>query len=279
VFGVFEPTKEWWHILKQIGPPKWQWPVDAALAAQGSAIYNRPTKQGGCRDCHGIRPGEVRFLDVETWATTPLQDVGTDTKEYDILTWTATTGVLNGAEIPFITSPLKESDLAISVLTTSVLGSIIQNYVPFTATAQEAQTKQLERFRLPPALQDLKGAFHLPGQPSPRSKQSAPTTQYVFEARVMEGIWAAAPYLHNGSIPTLYDLLLPADQRPKAFKIGPAYDKVNVGLAIEQTKFDYTLDTTDCSDRNSGSSRCGHEFGTQLPPEEKKALLEYLKTL
>jgi hypothetical protein len=279
VFGVFEPTKEWWHILKQIGPPKWQWPVDAALAAQGSAIYNRPTEQGGCKDCHGIRPGEVRFLDVETWATTPLQDVGTDTKEYDILTWTATTGVLNGAEIPFITSPLKESDLAISVLTTSVLGSIIQNYVPFTATAQEAQTKQLERFRLPPALQDLKGAFHLPGQPSPRSKQSAPTTQYVFEARVMEGIWAAAPYLHNGSIPTLYDLLLPADQRPKAFKIGPAYDKVNVGLAIEQTKFDYTLDTTDCSDRNSGSSRCGHEFGTQLPPEEKKALLEYLKTL
>jgi hypothetical protein len=143
VFGVFEPTKEWWHILgvnylnnnsanfdgldkleglvKQIGPPKWPWPIDAALAARGSAIYNRPTTQGGCRDCHGIRPGEVRFLDVETWATTPLQDVGTDTKEYDILTWTATTGVLNGAEIPFITSPLKESDLAISVLTTSVL--------------------------------------------------------------------------------------------------------------------------------------------------------------
>jgi hypothetical protein len=187
--------------------------------------------------------------------------------------------VLKGAEIPFITFPLKESDLAISVLTTSVLGSIIQNYVPFTATAQELQTKQLERFRLPPALQDLKGAFHLPGQPNPGSKQGAPTPQYVFEARVMEGIWAAAPYLHNGSVPTLYDLLLPADQRPKAFKIGPAYDKVKVGLAIEQTKFDYTLSTTDCSDRNSGSSRCGHEFGTQLRPEEKKALLEYFKTL
>jgi hypothetical protein len=65
---------------------------------------------------------------------------------------------------------------------------------------------------------------------------------------------------------------------PKSFKIGPAYDKTKVGLAIEQTKFDYTLNTTDCSDRNSGNSRCGHEIGTQLPPEEKKALLEYLKT-
>jgi hypothetical protein len=247
-----------------------------ALAAQGSAIYNRPTKQGGCSDCHGIRPGEVRFLDVKHGRRRRYKTLEPTRKNTTFSL--GPTGVLNGAEIPF-TSPLKESDLAISVLTTSVLGSIIQNYVPFTATAQELQTKQLERFRLPPALQDLKGAFHLPGQPSPRSKQSAPTTQYVFEARVMEGIWAAAPYLHNGSVPTLYDLLQPADQRPKAFKIGPAYDKVKVGLAIEQTKFDYTLNTTDCSDRNSGNSRCGHEFGTQLPPEEKKALLEYLKTL
>jgi hypothetical protein len=52
-----------------------------------------------------------------------------------------------------------------------------------------------------------------------------------------------------------------------------------VGLASEQTKFDYTLNTTDCSARNSGDSRCGHEYGTQLPPDEKKALLEYLKKL
>jgi hypothetical protein len=59
----------------------------------------------------------------------------------------------------------------------------------------------------------------------------------------------------------------------KSFKIGPAYDKTKVGLAIEQTKFDYTLNTTDCSDRNSGNSRCGHDYGTQLPPEEKKACL------
>lgn len=301
VFAVFEPKKEWWHLLgvnylnnnsanfdglgkleglvKQIGAPKWPWAIDAALAEQGKAIYNRPTAQGGCGDCHAIRPGQVRFLDVQTWAT-PLQDVGTDTREYEILNWTAKTGVLKGAEIPFITSPLKESDLAISVLSTSVLGSIIQNYVPLTATTQETQAKQLERFRLPPALQDLKGAFHLPSQPSPSSKQAVPpTTQYVFEARVMEGIWAAAPYLHNGSVPTLNELLTPSSRRAHAFKIGPAYDTVNVGLAIEQTKFDYTLTTTDCSDRNSGNSRCGHEFGTQLPAAEKKALLEYLKTL
>src|SRR6185437_14643879 len=101
----------------------------------------------------------------------------------------------------------------------------------------------------------------------------------AYEARVLEGIWAAAPYLHNGSVPTLSELLKPAAERVSAFRIGPAYDIVNVGLAVEQTRFDYTLETTDCSDRNSGNSRCGHEFGTTLSADEKKASLEYLKTL
>ena len=55
---------------------------------------------------------------------------------------------------------------------------------------------------------------------------------------------------------------------------------MNIGLAVEQTQFDYTLTTTDCSRRlNSGHSNCGHEFGTSLTDAEKKALLEYLKTL
>ena len=109
--------------------------------------------------------------------------------------------------------------------------------------------------------------------------RTAPSAKGSYEARVLQGIWAAAPYLHNGSVPTLAELLKPSAERVKAFKIGPAYDIVNVGLAIEQTQFNYTLTTTDCSDRNSGNSRCGHEFGTQLMPDEKKALLEYLKTL
>ena len=64
-----------------------------------------------------------------------------------------------------------------------------------------------------------------------------------------------------------------------SFKIGPNYDVANVGLATEQTKFDPVLVTTDCTERDSGNSRCGHEFGTTLPEAEKRALLEYLKTL
>jgi len=63
------------------------------------------------------------------------------------------------------------------------------------------------------------------------------------------------------------------------FKIGPEYDPNTVGLAAEQTKFNFTLKTTDCSDRNSGNSRCGHDYGTTFTDKEKTALLEYLKKL
>jgi hypothetical protein len=77
----------------------------------------------------------------------------------------------------------------------------------------------------------------------------------------------------------LAELLKPAAERVATFQIGPAYDIEAVGLAAEQPASSSTLKTTDCSARNSGDSRCGHEYGVQLPPDDKKALLEYLKTL
>jgi hypothetical protein len=325
VFGVFAPTNDGFvvnylsdnsanfdgltkleDLLKQIGPPKWPWLLDTNLAAQGKAIYERPTAQGGCTACHGITPGTVRFFEVQTWAT-PIQDVGTDTREYDVMAWTANTGVLQGAFIPFVTDPLKTNDLAFNVLATSVIGSIAEHVLSGggllaasartaagpVAQPQTGPARQLGLPRLPPSLRDLQGAFRapanlsgvlrpeglqLPGIPGP-GNAAAPPEKGSYEARVMQGIWAVAPYLHNGSVPTLAELLKPAAERVKAFKIGPAYDTVNVGLAVDQTQFNYTLTTTDCSDRNSGNSRCGHEYGTQLMPDEKKALLEYLKTL
>jgi hypothetical protein len=328
VFGIFQPRKEGpvvnflnnnsanfdglsriEHLIKQIGPPKWPWArPDSGLDAQGEAIFNRPTAQGGCAECHGISPGKIRFPLQQTW-NTPVQDVATDTRQYDVLAWTAKTGALRGAYIPFVTSPLGESDKAINILRTSVLGSIAEHVLnnggltPFgepaaaVAAANAAALADQPAFgpahltgRLPPALRDLSGAFNPPGlvpgsggiqsgnAPTPSAAVAAPT-RGIYEARVMQGIWAAAPYLHNGSVPTLAELLKPAAQRVQKFKIGPAYDTDNVGLAVVQTQFGDELVTTDCSARNSGNSRCGHEFGTQLRDDEKKALLEYLKSL
>jgi len=125
---------------------------------------------------------------------------------------------------------------------------------------------------LTPRTQELTAAFQA-------RSTTAVAPSFPYESRVLAGIWAAAPYLHNGSVPTLAELLKPAADRVASFQVGPAYDIVNVGLAAQQTRFNTTMDTTDWAARNSGNSRCGHEFGAQLSPSDKQALLEYLKTL
>ena len=97
-----------------------------------------------------------------------------------------------------------------------------------------------------------------------------------YRARPLNGVWAMAPYLHNGSVPSLHDLLLPPEQRPRTFFVGNwEFDPVNVGYAMASeapgaVKFDTTV---------RGNSNAGHTYGTDLSEDDRKALIEYLKTL
>ncbi|HET7006625.1 MAG TPA: c-type cytochrome, partial [Candidatus Binatia bacterium] len=97
-------------------------------------------------------------------------------------------------------------------------------------------------------------------------------------AAFLDGIWLRAPYLHNGSVPTLRDMLKPAAERPKVFYRGyDVYDPVNVGFVSEGAEAQRIGTKFDVSERASGNH--GHEFGTNLPATDKDALVEYLKTL
>ncbi len=97
-------------------------------------------------------------------------------------------------------------------------------------------------------------------------------------AAFLDGIWLRAPYLHNGSVPTLRDMLKPAAERPKIFYRGyDVYDPVDVGFITQGPEAERVGTKFDVSERASGNQ--GHEFGTTLPAGEKNALIEYLKTL
>ena len=93
----------------------------------------------------------------------------------------------------------------------------------------------------------------------------------------LHGLWLRAPYLHNGSVPTLRDLLKPPEQRPKVFYRGyDVYDFENVGFisagpGAERSGFKY-----DTSEKGNGNG--GHLHGTELGTDEINALLEFLKT-
>jgi mono/diheme cytochrome c family protein len=94
----------------------------------------------------------------------------------------------------------------------------------------------------------------------------------------LEGLWLRAPYLHNGSVPTLQDLLAPPASRPSLFWRGyNVYDGVRVGFMT--TGHDAQAQGTAFDTTQPGNSNRGHVYGTSLVPDEKRALLEYLKTL
>lgn len=326
VFGIFHPRKtpflpmgmeyldhsslnmtglmklETW--IKKIEPPKWPGKIDKDLAERGKAIFDKPEKEGGCGpSCHQETKGAARFCSTqETWAT-PLQDVGTDAREAHVLERRAQTGVLEGQILKPPFSKLGEEARIIDILTVAVVESILRApvhfqdlalYEPLLRGCQESHwmdPSRLAAFLSSKFMQAMPKTLlqdTMKMQDGLKNLYNVPPAETVakFEARVLKGIWATAPYLHNGSVPTLWELLKQPKYRAPTFKVGPAYDLQDVGLAEEQTKFgDYTFQSTaadDCAPGKhdaSGNSRCGHGYGTTLSDAEKKALLEYLKSL
>jgi hypothetical protein len=263
------------QMARRIGSPAWPWGVDQGLVKQGEKLFSRRDQHGdSCAKCHHIdssRP--ISFL-PDIWKT-PLIDVGTDSHEYATLEWRGDSGVMEGSYLLLPVRRITPTDSLVTILTTATAGAILQK----------------AGLRQHPSSPSLSQVVNNPGKNAPlvaNSMHAPPaTTSFEYESRVLQGIWAAAPYLHNGSVPTLADLLEPCDKRPPSFNVGIDYDiKDKVGLAeIQSGPVSSTTDTTNLDGtRGSGNYRCGHEkagygFGTNWLPGENRALIEYLKTL
>jgi hypothetical protein len=99
-----------------------------------------------------------------------------------------------------------------------------------------------------------------------------------YASQPLDGIWLRAPYLHNGSVRTLWDLLEPPDLRPTEFYRGcDIYDTVNMGFESRQD--DACPRSVVFRTNLRGNDKRGHDYGTHLLLDEKKNLLEYMKTL
>jgi mono/diheme cytochrome c family protein len=129
-----------------------------------------------------------------------------------------------------------------------------------------------------------------------RTPMAKPEPGYI--ALQLEGVWLRAPYLHNGSVPTLRALLEPEDRRPKSFYRGyDVLDRYNVGFISRRCDGDEAMlpPTNESVDfqwgcmpnqkgwrfdtAERGNSNRGHVYGVGLSGELKDALVEYLKTL
>jgi hypothetical protein len=272
--------------IAALKPPPWPFGVNQELVDKGRVLYARE-----CGRCH-----EEKRLPEGTWYT-PVQDVQTDQKMYDNAQRTSQTGILEGALSPNPPgSRLSNPALTDDVLATAVVGALFEDAFPplpklpdpnsgvwlaikkdLTVLLPELQNvSRLTILRDSAMIENVKS--HVKDRLGNMFKM--PAEPHAYEARVLHGVWATAPYLHNGSVPNLWELLTPPAQRKSSFMVGSKkYDPVNVGYVTEESPFKTGKLVVSGADVQPGNSNAGHDFGTQLTDEEKWQLIEYLKQL
>ena len=220
-------------------------PIDVLKAAAGQPLYTQY-----CASCHTIidRTNTNQSIAV---TMVPVTQVQTDpTMAVNAATRTGLTGVLQGTKEFFLLGDVFGATAGAGALLTNGVIGVLLNHPIEGIEAAIAEYK---------AVQDAKKF-------DPES----------YKARPLNGIWATAPYLHNGSVPSLAQLLLPPAQRMKQFYVGARdFDPVNVGFITTQTPGAYLFDTT-----VAGNSNAGHAYATEaLTATQRLELLEFLKTL
>ncbi len=256
-----EEIEDW---LNHLAPPKWPEEVfgkiDRAKAAEGKKLF-----ASHCAECHNSYPYTwtepnkygKRFLEV---GLVPEKYVGTDPGQFEDLRPYALTAQL----APNLPGPLKDKTLVpAGELYYGLAESILH-----VALAKINQT--------PEEAVKMHGYRELP--------VPLPSRVPHYKAAPRDGVWATPPFMHNGSVPNLYEMLLPAAQRTKKFCLGRDFDPVKVGVDTSCKSGKYMVDTT-----LVGSSNRGHSFenappgngviGPLLTDEERWAIVEYLKSI
>ena len=105
-----------------------------------------------------------------------------------------------------------------------------------------------------------------------------------WKAAPRDGVWATGPFLHNGSVPNLYEMLVPASQRSKKFYVGREFDPVKVGIDTSGKSGMFLFDTSLIGNSNAGHSfqngpRGNGVIGPLLTDAQRWALVEYLKSI
>jgi hypothetical protein len=251
------------NALDHLAPPKWPEDVlgkiDRQKAAEGKKLFAE-----NCAQCHNSYPYTwtepnkygKRFVQV---GLVPQTYVGTDPGQFRDLRPYVITGPLASHLPPPYTGQ--------KFIPTGVLYNIVQ---------AEVLAKSLAALNL---TEDQSIALHGYREfPLPEPKQG------FYKAAPREGVWATPPFLHNGSVPNLYEMLIPAKERTKKFYIGKEFDPVKVGLDMSEQPGSFLLDTTLPGNSNEGHSfekgpRGNGIIGRLLTDEERWAIIEYLKSI
>jgi hypothetical protein len=251
--------------IQRLAPPKWPEKVlgkiDRQKAHEGKALF-----MANCARCHNSFPYTwtaasdnkygKRFVEV---GMINYKYVGTDPGQFTVIRPDAITGEFAS----YMPGPYKDK----AVVPTGVMFETLLRTVQAKAYSELKMTDVEEA--------ELHGYRGYPSPPAPEGN---------YKAGPRDGVWATAPFLHNGSVPNLYEMLLPASQRTKKFYIGREFDPVKVGLDTTGNSGKFLMDTT-----LRGNSNQGHSFedgplgngvvGRLFTDQERWEIVEYLKSI
>lgn len=261
------------QTLQRLKPPAWSEEVLGAIdrprAAKGRALFAE-----NCAGCHVPKVEQKEGRPVRYLKMLPLAYIGTDPnsanniadQRYDLtaLKWDPIElAKMDRVKLyPPPTEPLDISQLSVAK-GLAYITAFVENRAYRDAKVSPTEQPVMDGFGLAIGVQELR----------------------AYKARPLDGVWATPPFLHNGSVPSLYQLLSPQDERATTFYTGSfEYDPLHLGYRTEPFPGAFLFDT-----RISGNHNSGHEFragtrgngviGRWLLPEERWALIEYLKVL
>jgi len=278
--------------------------VDLVKAAEGELLFAK-----SCKGCHQVIPREN---ELEKYVATKISvnKIGTDkmtAQNADLncaktLTLEGTKKAIlfgdkfgaesaaisipvNGAVGVILNQPLKALEAGLRPMRIKVSDTASTKQAPFTKAHEAAldadvdsHSKSIDAY----VTEHLKKVNDIRSGSTDADGQSTcgdPDAKLVYKARPLNGIWATAPYLHNGSVPNLWSLLQTEDDRPISFWVGSReFDPVNVGYETSSGLNEFKVNDEQGQVRDGNSNR-GHEFGTQWSDEQKWAVIEYMKTL
>ncbi|WP_395737086.1 di-heme-cytochrome C peroxidase [Prosthecobacter sp.] len=282
--------------VAQLRSPKWPEkilpPVDRALADKGRIHYEKH-----CITCHAVvlRENEGRAYQS---VLVDIDEVKTDSREYDNMVKLRKAGKFAGRKQAGVAGDvIVEQTNGLDPLINSVVGGLLEHPLEsFKAnidiakgeiTAEAVNDAVKSHSPSKPGeetgtfLERIVGDFNTRREnlrTNPVVNHSLPMAPKKYKARPLTGIWATPPYLHNGSVPNLKEILLPAAQRSKTFHLGTREYDPAVGGYKDMAEFDgkpsFTFDTS-----LPGNSNSGHEYGAELTETQRQELLEFLKTL
>lgn len=282
--------------LSRLMSPRWPstFPaLDTKLVQRGHTLFKRD-----CASCHShLEPSDLsspaREQLTKLWGARPL---GTDPwMACNAYTYEARGGLLTGdprgVVKKFDDTPLNARESTATYLQTQAIGALLgkkRRVIGSGIRILAGKPLPIDVSPAPFAVPYKSGRqpASIEGQDSRQvrlarcKKDGEQVRTLAYKARPLNGIWATGPYLHNGSVRTLYDLLLSPAQRPKHYWVGSReFDPVRVGFADRKEANSWLFRVEDSNGPVHGNSNAGHHYRDYQDDADRWALVEYMKSL